>query len=102
MIAPSNQRILRSVTAIEIDEMCRVPRVLRLRTIQVLGLTAAVASLAAALEWPLAWRMIALVALAAASLLLALAAGREWRLMAVHASTCKRAAAFRGRPLLTE
>lgn len=102
MIAHSNQRMSRSVTAFEIDEMCRVPRVLRLRTIHVLGLIVAVASLAAALEWPLAWRMIALVALAAASLLLGMAAGREWRLMAVYGSTCKRAAAFRGRPLLTE
>jgi hypothetical protein len=65
-------------SAYDRDSVCRVPKVLRLRTIHVLALISGAVLIAASLEWPHAWRLIALVGLTVTSLLFALAAGREW------------------------
>ena len=62
----------------DLDHLSAVPQVLRLRTIHVLALLLGVVSIAAAIEWPRAWQLVALADLAAMSLLFALAAGREW------------------------
>lgn len=62
----------------DFDRLRAVPWPLRLRTIHVALLAAALVSLAAALEWPAAWRMIAVGDLALASVLFGLAATREW------------------------
>src|SRR5215469_16311943 len=67
-----------SVSAYDLDQMCAVPQPLRLRTMHVFGLFVGVVSIAAAIEWPHAWQLVALADLAATSLFFALAAGREW------------------------
>ncbi|HEV3342817.1 MAG TPA: hypothetical protein VG125_20765 [Pirellulales bacterium] len=62
----------------DLDQMCAVPQALRLRTMHLFGLFVGVVSIAAAIEWPLAWQLVALADLAATSVFFALAAGREW------------------------
>lgn len=64
------------------DRLYAVPRPLRLRTIHAAILTTALVSLAAALQWPGGWRVIAVGDLALASIFLGLAASREWFLHA--------------------
>lgn len=64
------------------DRLCAVPWPLRLRTIHAAMLTTALVSLAAALHWPGAWRVIAVGDVALASIFLGLAASREWFLHA--------------------
>lgn len=63
--------------AYDADLIQAVPQPLRLRTIHALALSAAALSMAAALEWPAAWRLIAVSDLAAVSVLFGLAACRE-------------------------
>jgi hypothetical protein len=66
------------LAAYDLDQTCAVPQALRLRTMHVLGLFVAAASIAAAIQWPLAWQLVALADVAATSAFFALAAGREW------------------------
>jgi hypothetical protein len=96
-----------SPTAYELDEIYALPPAARLRTIHLLALSVAVLSIAAAIEWPRAWQLVALADLAATSVLFALAAGREWFLRSEarrqwHSSwtVARRAAALHVRPLL--
>ncbi|MGH7137066.1 MAG: hypothetical protein ACREHD_15100 [Pirellulales bacterium] len=64
------------------DRLYAVPWPLRLRTIHAAMLIGALLSLATALQWPGAWRVIAVGDLALASIFLGLAASREWFLHA--------------------
>lgn len=68
----------RSSVHYDFDIILSIPVWLRLRTLQALVLGMLALSIVAALEWPQAWRLIELGDLAAASLLLAMAACREW------------------------
>jgi hypothetical protein len=63
--------------AYDADLIQAVPQPLRLRNIHALALSAAALSMAAALEWPDAWRLIAVADLAVLSALFGLAACRE-------------------------
>ena len=71
-------------TAYELDVIYGVPRLLHSRTILIATLWIAAMSIALALEWPRFWQRIALVDLAATSILFALAAGRQWLLRPVQ------------------
>ncbi|HWB12573.1 MAG TPA: hypothetical protein VG826_25330 [Pirellulales bacterium] len=66
------------LAAYDLDQISAVPQALRLRTLHLLALFAAAVSIAAAIECPRAWQLVALADVGAASLLFALAAGREW------------------------